>query len=284
MRIPSLAAVAAALFGIAVAIVGIGLANAVADPVVRRTAMTLPGWPTGAPPVTVALISDLHVGNATMRAGRLDRVMAQVTALRPDLILLAGDFIGGHRPDDAAIAEPILLQGLKQLHAPLGVVAVLGNHDHWTDAARVRAALRGAGVRVIENDAVRLGPVVIGGLGDAVTRHDRLGQTIAAMRAKGGGRVMLAHSPDTAPDLPDDVPVLLAGHTHCGQVVLPLYGAIVSVSRYGDRYRCGVVAEGARRTIVTAGLGTSGPPLRYGAPPDLWLIQMGPAPVSRPRS
>ncbi|KQM64280.1 phosphohydrolase [Sphingomonas sp. Leaf17] len=283
MRFPPLIPMAAVLFGIAVAIVGVGLANAVADPVVRRTGIALPDWPAGAAPVTIALVSDLHVGNMTMRAGRLERMVAQVNALRPDLVLMAGDFIGGHHRVDAALGEPILARGLARLRAPLGVVAVLGNHDHWTDAVRVRRALRRAGVTVLENGAAVRGPVVIGGLDDRVTGHDRLRRTIAAMRAMPGGRVLLAHSPDTPPDLPDDITMLMAGHTHCGQVVLPVYGAVVSVSDHGDRYRCGIVPEKGRRTIVTAGLGTSGPPLRYGAPPDIWLIRLGPASVSRSR-
>ena len=85
---------------------------------------------------------------------------------------------------------------------------------------------------------------------------------------------MLAHSPDVAPDLPVDVSLLLAGHTHCGQIVLPFYGALGHVSKFGDRFGCGVVHEGSRTTIVSAGLGTSVMPLRLGAPADLWLVRL----------
>jgi predicted MPP superfamily phosphohydrolase len=86
----------------------------------------------------------------------------------------------------------------------------------------------------------------------------------------------MSHSPDVAPLLPPDMPLLLAGHTHCGQIVLPFYGPLASVTRYGERYRAGVRREHARTVVVTCGLGTSGLPFRFGAPPDLWLITLGP--------
>ncbi|WP_374944921.1 metallophosphoesterase [Sphingomonas sp.] len=254
---------------------GIGYAGAVRAPVVRRATVSLPGWPAGAKPVTIALLSDIHIGNLATGRARFARVAESVRALRPDLILLAGDFIAGHSPTDAD-AAPELVEGLRRLHAPLGVVAVPGNHDHWTNIAKVRAALQAGGVTLLANQAVRRGPLAIGGLDDLVTRHDDLPATVAALRALGGARLMLSHSPDVSPKLPADISLLLAGHTHCGQVVLPILGAPVHVSRYGLRYLCGVVREGARTTIVTGGIGTSVLPFRYGAPPDIWLVRGGP--------
>ena len=95
------------------------------DPVVRRATLALPDWPHGAPPIRVALVSDLHLGNASTDVARLTRIADQVSARRPDLILLAGDFVaGGRRESVAQLAGP-----LAHLHAPLGVVAVPGNHD-----------------------------------------------------------------------------------------------------------------------------------------------------------
>ncbi|WP_233150943.1 metallophosphoesterase [Sphingomonas mollis] len=243
-----------------------------ADPVVRRASVALPRWPADAPPVTVALLSDLHVGNAAMDAERLARIVTQVNRLKPDLVVIAGDFIAGHTPADASAAPQ--LAPLRRLTPRLGTIAVLGNHDYWTDPSRVRATLRAAGVTVLANEAVQRGPLAIGGLDDQPTHHDRLPATLAAMRRLGGASVMVAHSPDIAPGLPDDAPLLMAGHTHCGQIVLPLYGALGHVSRFGDRYRCGVVREGDRTTIVGAGLGTSVLPLRLGAPADLWLVRL----------
>ena len=263
---------------LAVALAAIGLANARADPVVRRVSLALPRWPTGAPLVTVALLSDIHLGGAAMDEARLARIVAQTNALRPDLVVLAGDFVDGHEPDSAAVIAPMLTRTLARLRAPLGAVAVLGNHDRWTGLAEVARALAAAGVTVLENRAVAVGPLAVGGVGDAYTHHDRTAATVAATLRLSGAPLIVTHSPDIAPALGSTTPVLLAGHTHCGQWVLPLIGAPSVPSRYGRRYRCGVIREGARTVVVTGGLGTSLVPLRYGAPPDLWLVTLGPPP------
>lgn len=105
------------------------------------------------------------------------------------------------------------------------------------------------------------------------TRHADLPRTLAAMRRLAMAGVLVSHSPDIAPRLSGGL--VLAGHTHCGQIVLPWFGPPIDVSRYGARYRCGMIREGGRITIVTAGVGTSDLPFRYGAPPDIWLVRVG---------
>ena len=274
-------AAGAALLMIAIGLVAAMLWQARSMPRVRETTVVLPDWPAGARPVTVALLSDLHVGSLTMDETRLARIVAQVNALHPDLVVLAGDFIAGHERVDADAAPQ--LAPLAGLVPPLGTVAVLGNHDYWTDPVRVAATLRRAGIAVIANDAVTRGPLVIGGIDDEPTGHDRIDDTVAAMRALPGAKVLLGHSPDNAPAMPADIALMLAGHTHCGQIALPVAGAIHTSSRYGRRYACGVVREGPRTVIVGAGLGTSVLPFRFGAPPDLWLVRLH-GPVSRSRS
>lgn len=127
---------------------------------------------------------------------------------------------------------------------------------------------------MLENDVTARGPLAIGGVGDEFSGHADVAATMAKLRPFEGARILLTHSPDIAPTLPSDVHLLLAGHTHCGQVVLPFYGTVKSVSHFNDRYRCGLVVEANHAVIVTGGLGTSGPPIRFGAPPDLWLITL----------
>ena len=136
--------------------------------------------------------------------------------------------------------------------------------------------MRAAGIVVLENDAARAGPLSIGGLDDAFTGRDEPAATLAAMRRIGGAPVLLSHSPDPFTRVPADVRLMLAGHTHCGQIRLPLVGAISYMSDYGERYGCGRIDEGGRTLIVTAGIGTSILPLRLGARPDMWLVTLGP--------
>ncbi|WP_375398551.1 metallophosphoesterase [uncultured Sphingomonas sp.] len=263
------------------AILTYAFAEARHDPVVRTARIALPGWPAGAAPVRMVLISDIHIGTAAMDAARLDRIVMQIDALRPDLVLIAGDFIFGHDPRGAERLGPAMVAPLSRLRARLGVVAVMGNHDNWTGAATVRAQLASAGIIVLENQAIVRGPLALGGVGDDFSGHADLPATLAALRRLPGARVLLTHSPDLAPMLPDDTTLLLAGHTHCGQVVLPLFGPLSEVSRYGNRFRCGLIVEGSHIIVVTGGLGASGVSLRLGAPPDLWLLTLGPK-VSAP--
>jgi predicted MPP superfamily phosphohydrolase len=273
------AAVLSALLGLAVII---GLREARADPIVRRAMIALPGWPPGARPISVALVSDIHLGNRAMDAGRLERLVAQVNSAHPDLVLLAGDFLVGHAPDGAADRAARLTLPLARLRAPLGVVAVLGNHDYWTAPDAIRSALREAGVTILENEAVQRGPIALVGIADAFSGHDRPAKALSAARGLNGPRIILTHSPDLAPRLPAGLPLVLAGHTHCGQIVAPWIGPLLSRSPrdhwrrlYNPRYRCGLVSDPGRVVIVTAGIGSGTMPIRLGAPPDWWLVTLG---------
>ena len=123
---------------------------------------------------------------------------------------------------------------------------------------------------------MQVGPVAVGGLDDDFTDRADLAATLAALSNLEGPKLILSHSPDPFADPAPDVFLMLAGHTHCGQIAPPLIGPLSTMSDYGRRYACGVVREGGRTLVVTAGLGTSGIPLRLGAVPDLWLVEVGP--------
>ena len=247
--------------------------TATADPVIRRAEVALPGL---AQPLRAILLSDIHVAQPDMPPERLARIVAQVNALRPDLVLIAGDFVG-----DGWLQTEVLprdaVAPLRGLRTRLGTYAVLGNHDHWNDAPAIGAALRENGIRLLVNEAVQAGPLALGGLDDDFTRRADMSRTLRAMEGLAGARLLLSHDPDPFAHMPRDVPLMLAGHTHCGQISFPLIGAITYESDYGARYGCGEVEEEGRRLIVGGGLGTSVLPLRLGAVPELWLIELRPA-------
>jgi predicted MPP superfamily phosphohydrolase len=266
------------------ALIGLGLAlwgyaNSLADPVRRDARLTLSGWPANAPPMRIALISDIHVQGPDMPPERVRRLATRVNAARPDLVLIAGDLVGDRMLatrwyDDAAVADAIAA-----FRAPRGVIVVLGNHDHWRNGQSLSAALRRRGVRVLANQAAAIGPLTLVGVNDIHSGHADIGASRAAADRVGGAPLVLTHSPDAVPMLPPQWRSVLVGHTHCGQIVLPLIGAPLVPSRYGQRYRCGIIREQGRepgRTIIaTAGWGTSVLPLRFGAPPDWWLLTVG---------
>lgn len=263
------------------------LSNARAMPVVRRVDIAMP-FPAGAPrhPVTVALLTDSHLSGPDNSPDRMARIVALMNSLKPDLILLGGDYIGdakGGATYDAAQS----IAPFASLRAPLGVVAVLGNHDSRSKLNRVAlsgrdwaAAFARLGITLLQDGVVRRGPLAIGGLQDIYTRRPDLPDTLAAMVRAGGAPLILSHGPDVFPALPDVLSLTLVGHTHCGQVALPFAGIVYVPSKYGTRYGCGLYRDGDKTMIVAAGVGTSGLPIRMLAPPDIWLITIKPT-VSR---
>ncbi|MFN3388947.1 MAG: metallophosphoesterase [Allosphingosinicella sp.] len=270
-----LAFLLAALALLALAVVAWGYAGATATPVVREAKLALPGWPAGAAPVRALLISDIHVAGPDMPPERLARIVAQINALEPDLVLIAGDLVSDKRTATHFYSMAEAVAPLAALRPRLGTIAVLGNHDHWRDARAAAAALEAAGVVLLDNAAVQAGPLAVGGLDDAFTgRHD-LPATLKAMAGLKGARLLLSHSPDPFPEVPPSVPLMAAGHTHCGQIALPLIGPISTMSKHGDRYACGIVRENNKVLVVGAGVGTSLLPLRIGAEPDMWLLELG---------
>lgn len=252
--------------------IGWGYWTAIADPVIRFADVDM--LPAGSPEkqVRILLLSDLHVAGPDMPPKRLRRIVQQANTQRFDLVLIAGDFVSDKQLATERFSFDEAVAPLRELRGRLGTFAVLGNHDHWRNAARARAALKHVGIKVLDNSASRAGPLAIGGLDDAFTHHDDLDATLRAMTDLGGEPLLLSHSPDPFPGVPARVKLMLAGHTHCGQIRLPLIGAITYMSEYGDRYACGLVIENGKTLVVSAGLGTSLLPLRLGAVPDMWIV------------
>jgi predicted MPP superfamily phosphohydrolase len=259
----------AGLLVAALALLTFMFAEARRMPVMRTATVALPGYQDR--PLRVALLTDTHMAGPDQSPERLRRIVAAIDAQHPDLILLGGDYMGEHKfvgrdyPAEQAVAP------FAGLHAPLGIVAVLGNHDYWDGPGAVEAALRRLGIIVLHNQAVRRGPLAIGGIDDRHTHHADPLATLTAARALGGAPFLFSHGPDVFPQLPSGI-VLLVGHTHCGQVALPFYGAVSVPSDFGTRYACGRYDEGGKTMIVSAGVGTSVIPLRFAAPPDWWLV------------
>ncbi|MBS0254180.1 MAG: metallophosphoesterase [Proteobacteria bacterium] len=256
-----------------------GLNQAVRMPVERQITLPLPGLPPGTPPYRVALLSDIHFGNRAMQPERLAAIVAAVNARHPDLVLLAGDYVN---TDGLVESSAGLRTGLAGFKARDGVIAVFGNHDHWPAPQTVRAVLDADGIKVLANSAVRAGPLLVLGLDDAHSGYaqiDRLEAARAAARAAGdsGAPLVLTHSPAAIPLLPATMPVVLAGHTHCGQIVLPGIGSLASwigKRRLSPRYICGLTREPGRTVLTTGGVGSGSIPVRIGAPPDWWLITL----------
>ncbi len=248
--------------------------------VVRETPLALPGWPAELGSLRVAVLSDIHAGAPHIGIDKLRSLAAAVDGSHPDLILLLGDYVTrgvlGARPVEPETTARILAT----MTAPLGIVAVLGNHDWWYDGPRVRRALEAAGIPILENAARRLEwngrGVWVVGLADLWTRRPDID---AALRGVADGEpvIVLSHNPDVFPTIPPRVTLTLAGHTHGGQVALPFVGRPIVPSRFGQRYAIGHVEERGRHLFVTPGIGTSIVPVRIGVPPEISLLTLGAA-------
>jgi predicted MPP superfamily phosphohydrolase len=245
------------------------------EPVMRHSRYHIgPGFASAAP-VRIILLSDLHIAGPDSTPERLERLVRRVDRLQPDLVLLAGDFLSTKMVETARYDPAAAVAPLAGLRTRLGVLAVLGNHDHWENADALRQALRRAGVIVLDNDARRFGPLAVGGLDDAFTGHADMARVSRKLGQLGGWPILLSHSPDPFAERPSGIRLMLAGHTHCGQISPPLMGPLATASRYGRRFACGVIREGGGTLIVGAGIGTSILPLRFGVPPDFWVIDIG---------
>lgn len=256
-----------------------------------------PQWPKDFP-LKIAAIADLHACDPWMSLERIEEIVAHTNALKPDVIVLLGDYVAGTRQVTRFIPCSEWAPVLGRLKAPLGVHAVLGNHDWWEDRSvqregkgppMARRALEAAGIPVYENDAKRLTkngrPFWMAGLGDQLAympaRHfrpvrrvgvDDLAATLHHV-TDDAPVILLAHEPDVVMRVPERVALQLSGHTHGGQV--RLFGWAPTVpSRYGNRFVYGHRRE-ACDIVVSGGLGCSIVPFRLGVPPEIVVVNLG---------
>jgi predicted MPP superfamily phosphohydrolase len=240
---------------------------------VRERRLALPRWPAGLDGLRVALVSDLHTGTPHVDEERLDRLVGAVNDEDPDLVLLLGDFIDPEVPFGSAVAPEAVAAALGGLRARLGVVAVLGNHDWRHDGERVAAALEGAGIPCLENSARDLGPLWVAGVADVRMRRADVGRALEAV-PDDAPVILLSHDPDAFTRVPERVALTVSGHTHGGQVAVPGLRRRFIPSRFGERYARGHITEGGRHLYVTAGVGTTGLPVRLFAPPEVVVLRL----------
>jgi predicted MPP superfamily phosphohydrolase len=235
------------------------------------------GWPSTLDGFRIAVLTDLHTGSPRNGRSALRRVVAETNAARPDLVVILGDLVIHGVLFGRFVPPEDVTEELRGLRAPYGVVSVLGNHDWWLDGERVRRALDHAGLRPLENDAVRLDvrgqSLWVAGLADLWTRPVDVGRALQRVPPM-EPVIVLSHNPDVFPWIPAHVSLTLAGHTHGGQVALPLLGRPVVPSRYGQRFAQGVVREDGRTLFVGSGLGTSILPVRFRVPPEIAVVTL----------
>lgn len=248
-------------------------------PRVVRQDFFLARWPERLNGFTIALLSDFHY-DPYFSVHPLHAAIPMVNDLRPDLIALAGDFVTspliGNLPKAARAADPCS-QLLKQMSAPFGLWAIMGNHDDHTDRKHVTAALESVNIRVlanqseaIERDGARFW---LAGVNDVLGRTADLDKTLR--RVPSGEPVILqAHEPDFADEASQyPIDLQLSGHSHGGQIRFPLLPPLY-LPKMAKRYVWGRYQIGALALYTTAGIGTIGVPMRLNCPPEITLLTL----------
>jgi predicted MPP superfamily phosphohydrolase len=242
------------------------------------------GLPRPLEGVTVAQLTDLHRSTLVSRS-YLERCVRQASALKPDLIVFTGDYLTHGRSerassvyadDDPAELVRDCATCMAQAKARYGVFASLGNHDHWYDAAAVTRAIESAGIPVLRNKGTTVkingAPLPVVGLGDLWTEGVNQPAAFAGVETPA---IVLMHNPDGFENWSQPGNhLILAGHTHGGQVNLPLVGAPVVPSLYGQKYVQGLFRRGDTTMYVNRGIGVIWPGVRFNCPPEIAVFHL----------
>jgi len=260
--------IAEACFGAALVASLYGVVNANRLRVTRVT-VDLPNLPAAWEGRQVALVTDLHLGNIR-GAGFARRVVAKLQALQPDAVFISGDLFDGTEANHDALVEP-----WRHLSTPAGIYYVTGNHEEFTDRAKLLAAVQRTGIRVLHNEKVDVDGLQIVGVHDGETRDPRQFRALLRQAAVVGNRasILLAHQPSNLA-IPEEegLSLQLSGHTHGGQI----WPWTRLAARVHGRFNYGLSRFGRLLVYTSSGAGTWGAPLRVGTISEIVLIRLGP--------
>lgn len=244
----------------------------------KTVSLSPPGWAERSHALHIALLADLHLGSHTDDCERLIKIVSKINQRRPDLVLLLGDYVNMQPFGGGRIPPSVIAAILEPLDAPLGIHAVLGNHDYSYGKDRIIGAFGQAGINVLENTSCTIespkGDFMLFGLPDTSEGRSALPALLRA-RAKDLPGVIMAHDPAVFATVPEGPYLTVAGHTHGGQIRLPRIGALTNSSAAPMRWTRGHVVEGGRHLYVSSGIGTSFIPLRIGCPPEVNFLHLG---------
>lgn len=243
------------------------------DVEVQRLDVRIAGLPPAFNGFTICQLTDIH-HSPVVSLGYIDRVVNKANSLKPDLVALTGDYID----DEREYAGPVIesLSGLKSSH---GIVSILGNHDYFIGESHISGVIAQSRIPLLKNSHM-----IIRSGGDALCIagvRDYLQDRPDAKEALKGApvdmpRILLSHHPDYSEYLPEGerIDLVLSGHTHGGQVRLPLSFAPVVPSEFGQRYSGGLVRNRHTQVYVSRGVGVSTIPVRFNCPPEITLIRL----------
>lgn len=218
----------------------------------------------------IVFVSDFHITPNGQK--KFDKLIDKINNENPDIVLSTGDFVGGYKENETMPIEEIA-KNLTKIKSKHGIITVLGNHDWDTDGIKITKTLEANDITVLANSNkkidIRGKEIYIAGVEDLKTKNPDIDKALIGTKQP---TILLTHSPDVFPNVPQEVNLTLAGHLHGGQIRLPFWGAITVPSKYGNRYTTGKILEDNKTMIVTNGIGMSILPIRFNCPPEIVVI------------
>ncbi len=224
--------------------------------------------------VKIGVVADLHIGTTFVNLEKVDKVIKKVNSYNTDLIFLLGDL------DAKSISrhynEEQIIEKLNKFHAKYGVISILGNHDYEPENI-IRDITLKSNVSLLENETknVQINGVTLRVVGFKDLWHHYLNPGYIIGNDNKTSTIVLAHNPDSFPDVPNFVCLTLSGHTHGGEVCIPVFGSITVPSKYGDKYRKGYIVENGKHLYVSGGVATLSH-LRFCNPPEITILTIHP--------
>lgn len=219
----------------------------------------------------VVFVSDFHI--KTYQEARLKRVVELINKQNADIVLSTGDYIAKHSLKATLSVEKIA-KYISEIKSKYGYYTTLGNHDNKKGEGSIAFALDKYGIKILKNESISVEVaeknVYIAGIEDYQSGRPSITD---ALKNTNNPVILLTHNPDMFVDVPDNVNLTLAGHTHGGQIKLPVIGALIIPSRYRNRFAAGYIEENGRKMIVTKGIGTSIIPVRFNCKPEIVVIE-----------
>ena len=245
--------------------------------VIREETLNIPNWSANLNGFKIVAISDIHGGSNNVTESRLRELVATANAQTPDLIVLLGDYISEQRRNKKELRMPVetIADNLKGFQAKYGVYGVIGNHDHWHNESKITRELERVGIKILDNELeqIKVGDETVNlwGIEDYWKKH-RVPTDVLGNVENKQNIIVITHNPDSLLKTPDVISLMLAGHSHGGQVNLPIFGVVHFVA--DPRFVQGEAIVDGKHVFVTSGVGCSGPPIRFRVPPEIAVITL----------
>lgn len=257
--------------------------------VVNQHELKIKNWNPAFNNFKIVAVSDIHGGSNGADEDKLRQVVEIINAQNADLVVFLGDYVSEYMSDHSKLKMPMetIADNLAGIRSNYGVLLVLGNHDGYYNDRIVRQNFERVGYRVLENELAVIEKdgeqLRVLGLKDHTKIRSWQGfsddaRAVLEANDQRGDVIALEHSPDLLPvitgdlSISDDLKLILAGHTHGGQVWFPILGSLVIPSSYGQKYAFGHIRENEVDMFVTTGIGTSILPFRFLVPPEIAVL------------